>query len=394
MKSVWAVLLLFFPAAVGTAYADSLDDRIAEQKKQLQLLDKRVEFHTRELAEAKEKEKSYLKELSKFDLSVKRSEEQIELLDLQMQKNEKLLKSIGAEISEKAKNIAKLQEILAKRCVAIFKYGGAAELNVLISAGGLTELNYLTHMMQRLAAQDRRDIETLQAEHIQLKQKELEQQRNREELAQRRRQRERERESNQRYGNQRRELLSRIEREKQVHTAAMQELEDEQQAVQKKINEYVRKKALEAEKAANRGGKKSNQPKLVSSGKFNWPLPQRQILSSFGMRVHPKFKTKTQHAGIDIPAPLGTPIKAAGGGEILYAGWLRGYGQIVIIDHGSGYSTVYAHMSKILTEEGKRVKAGAVIGKVGNTGVATGYHLHFEVRINGDAKDPLRYLTQ
>ena len=79
-------------------------------------------------------------------------------------------------------------------------------------------------MMQRLAAQDRRDIETLQAEHIQLKQKELEQQRNREELAQRRRQRERERESNQRYGNQRRELLSRIEREKQVHTAAMQEL--------------------------------------------------------------------------------------------------------------------------------------------------------------------------
>ena len=79
-------------------------------------------------------------------------------------------------------------------------------------------------------------------------------------------------------------------------------------------------------------------------------------------------------------------------GEVIFTGWLRGYGQVVIIDHGGGYSTVYAHMSKILTEEGQAVKTGTLIGQVGQTGVATGPHLHFEVRVNGKAQNPLRYL--
>ena len=93
-----------------------------------------------------------------------------------------------------------------------------------------------------------------------------------------------------------------------------------------------------------------------------------------------------------MKAPKGTPIKAADPGEVLYTGWMRGYGQVVIIDHGANLTTVYAHMSKIETSENAKVTRKTVIGRVGATGVATGNHLHFEVRVNGDAVNPMKYL--
>jgi murein DD-endopeptidase MepM/ murein hydrolase activator NlpD len=112
------------------------------------------------------------------------------------------------------------------------------------------------------------------------------------------------------------------------------------------------------------------------------------------MRVHPVFKTKMMHTGMDIRAPRGTPVRAAGPGEVLFAGWLRGYGQVIIIDHGNNLSSVYAHLSSMSVREGAAVKKGQTIGAVGSTGTATGAHLHFEVRVGGDARDPMRYLRK
>ncbi len=129
------------------------------------------------------------------------------------------------------------------------------------------------------------------------------------------------------------------------------------------------------------------------SGPLMWPH-RGKITSPFGSRIHPIFKTRTMHTGIDIDGNTGDPVKAAADGEVLYAGWLKGYGQIVILDHGGSLSTVYAHMSRINVEEGQRVRRGHVVGRVGSTGTSTGSHLHFEVRVNGDAKDPLRYLSR
>jgi murein DD-endopeptidase MepM/ murein hydrolase activator NlpD len=98
------------------------------------------------------------------------------------------------------------------------------------------------------------------------------------------------------------------------------------------------------------------------------------------------------HTGIDIAASSGTPVKAAASGEVLFAGWLRGYGQVIVLDHGGNLTTVYAHLSRISVKEGQRISAGYIIGNVGSTGVATGPHLHFEVRESGEARDPMRYL--
>jgi len=122
---------------------------------------------------------------------------------------------------------------------------------------------------------------------------------------------------------------------------------------------------------------------------FIWPVRGR-ITSPYGMRVI--SGRKEFHAGIDIGAPTGTNIVAAESGRVSYAGYMRGYGNVIILSHDGGYSTVYGHNSVNLVKKGQYVKKGSIIGKVGRTGNATGSHLHFEVRINGKPVNPLSYL--
>ena len=98
------------------------------------------------------------------------------------------------------------------------------------------------------------------------------------------------------------------------------------------------------------------------------------------------------HTGIDIAAPGGTPIVASKGGEVIYAGWLGGYGNLVVVDHGDSVVTLYAHQSRIGVVEGQPVDQGQVVGFVGTTGNSTGNHLHFEVRVDTHPEDPRKYL--
>ena len=124
---------------------------------------------------------------------------------------------------------------------------------------------------------------------------------------------------------------------------------------------------------------------------YDWPLIGR-LSSGFGPRIHPIFGTRRQHTGIDVGGTSGEPIYAAKGGTVLSAGWRGGYGNAVVIDHGDGFSTLYAHQSKMAVQTGDVVARGDVIGFVGNTGWSTAPHLHFELRLNGEPIDPLPYL--
>lgn len=117
-----------------------------------------------------------------------------------------------------------------------------------------------------------------------------------------------------------------------------------------------------------------------------------QIASGFGYRVHPVFKTERFHAGIDFTAPIGTPIYATGNGTVERAdAESSGYGNCVQVSHGYGYLTLYAHMSKILVTPGQKVRRGQVIGLLGNTGLSTGPHCHYEVHKNGEPVNPVAY---
>lgn len=136
-------------------------------------------------------------------------------------------------------------------------------------------------------------------------------------------------------------------------------------------------------RAAQGGG--TGAPSAPPPGGFVWPV-NGPVTSTFGWRWG------RMHEGIDIGAATGTPIVAAAAGTVIYSGWLGGYGNLVVVDHGGGLSTAYAHQSQIAVSNGTAVAQGQVVGYVGSTGYSFGPHLHFEVRVNGQAVDPLAYL--
>ncbi len=140
-------------------------------------------------------------------------------------------------------------------------------------------------------------------------------------------------------------------------------------------------------------GSVSEAAAAASGGQLADPLPGHSFGSPFGWRIHPIFGTARLHTGVDIGASEGDPIHAAGDGVVVSAGWLGGYGNATIIDHGGGIATLYGHQSLIQVSEGERVTRGQVIGRVGCTGTCTGDHLHFEVRIDGEPVDPVPYVT-
>ncbi len=119
------------------------------------------------------------------------------------------------------------------------------------------------------------------------------------------------------------------------------------------------------------------------------PLEFSRVTSGFAMRMHPILNTWKQHNGVDYGAPIGTPVRTVGEGVVEFAGWQNGYGNVIQVRHGNERLTVYAHLSRIEVTKGQRVDQGAIIGAVGQTGWATGPHLHFEVKIDGQQQDPL-----
>lgn len=130
---------------------------------------------------------------------------------------------------------------------------------------------------------------------------------------------------------------------------------------------------------------------ITGTGRLSYPI-RAPITSTFGWRIHPILGTQRFHNGLDFGAPTGTPIQAAERGRVIYAGWYGGYGNAVIVDHGNGATTLYAHASRLVVQEGDVVQRGQVVALVGSTGLSTGPHLHFEVRINGEPQDPSYYL--
>lgn len=137
---------------------------------------------------------------------------------------------------------------------------------------------------------------------------------------------------------------------------------------------------LQAITAQNLGGR--------FSGRFIRPVNGR-ITSGFGMRFHPVLRRSRMHAGVDFGAPTGTPIRASAAGTVVQARYMGGYGNTVVIDHGGGFATLYGHCSRLFVRTGQRVTQGQVIAAVGSTGISTGPHLHFEIRINGRPVNPV-----
>jgi murein DD-endopeptidase MepM/ murein hydrolase activator NlpD len=170
-------------------------------------------------------------------------------------------------------------------------------------------------------------------------------------------------------------------------SATLASIRDDRASTLAEIDALEEQSAVLAERIRQAQQQSSSVPVVVPSGSgvLGWPV-SGPVTSGFGLRWG------RMHEGIDIAVAEGTPVRAAGAGTVIYAGWMGGYGNLVVVDHGNGLSTAYAHNSSLGVGVGQSVTAGQVVSYSGNTGNSTGPHVHFEVRVNGSAVDPLGYL--
>ena len=172
------------------------------------------------------------------------------------------------------------------------------------------------------------------------------------------------------------DLIKRIQHDEREVSAALAELDREEMEIEFFLS------------AAAKGNLITN-----FDDSFSRPLKSYVVTSGYGMRRHPILHRRRMHNGIDLSAPYGTPIFASGAGRVIFTGWKNGYGNVVMIDHGKGLATLYAHLSSIFVSVGQDLAEGQPLGKVGSTGWSTGNHLHFEVRKNGRATNPTGWVN-
>ena len=285
------------------------------------------------------------------------------------------LAATRAELERIRERLKEKNDALAGRLVDTYKYGNLGYLNVILGAADFWDMLNRGYILRNILQNDVELVEAIKKDKQAVEEYEAmleEQERKRAEL-------ERQQRGLTRVAYTQkaecRQILSDIRRDRAKYEQMLAELERTSNQIGAMIRQMQR---------TPEGQKRSKQ---VWRGKFTAPVNGR-LTSAFGMRFHPILKQRRMHTGVDLAAASGTSIRAAGAGEVIYAGWYGAYGNTVIIDHGGNVQTVYAHCSSILIRRGSTVKQEQTIARVGSTGLSTGPHLHFEVRRNGVPVSP------
>lgn len=368
---------------------EDLDRQIKQQEQEYEKIQRQISTTGKKLSETTKKEKNVSQQIEVLSQKITVTQQKVNVVTLRMKKVQTNIIKLTNDIARMNQKIGEAQELLSHRLVTIYKYGGVTEFNLLLSSQGAEDALANSYLLGKIAEQDEALINDLTEQKRKLSEAQAELRSQKVNLEGQGKQLNQQHKELQGAANERNALLKRVRKDKELYIAQQNELLRASKELQATV------KRLLAEKRRLAKLKNPDKPETVyyRGGRLGWPL-QGTITSTFGTRTHPVFKTKTTHTGLDISAPKGTPVKAADAGEVLYTGWLSGYGHVVILDHGANLTTVYAHLSKIECTEGAKVNKGGMVGRVGSTGVATGNHLHFEVRVNGNAVNPMQYLKK
>lgn len=367
-----SLLAVFLSSVVLPVYADELEDT----RQQLDDISRSINATQGKVSSVKKQENSIMGQIQSLEKDISHTEKQITATEDRITFLQESITTTEADIEEAEKNLEEKSALLGDRLVILHEQGEVSYLEVLLSAIDLKDFLTRYEMVNSIIEQDvdliaainqqRHDLEMKKSD-LEVKKKELEsalvQQESMRELL-----------DGQKL--EKKEILGNVQQERAAYERALAELEENSRQLEAMIRQL-------------QGGSSE----ALGTGVYTWPTPgYSNITSSYGMRFHPILKTRKMHTGVDIGAPMSATIVAADSGKIIHAGWMGGYGQVLVVDHGNGISTLYAHQSSFLVSNGQTVNRGDAIGKVGSTGWSTGPHLHFEVRINGSYTDPMPYI--
>jgi murein DD-endopeptidase MepM/ murein hydrolase activator NlpD len=380
-------------AAHHTPAPPSLKDRIQRQQQRVQqikasLNQKRVQLHFRELHSL-----DLQRQLTETNRSIARVGASLETLNVQIRANERRLWWNSKQLDAAEATLARHNAALRRRLVDAYERGDVDYIEVLFSATSFSDFVERWDDIRFLITANQQTLRERQAAEraVSTAQRWLESERV--ELSNNVRRQQQDRSQLSGLAQERAQLAQVAEEQRRVVAHEVAQLEDLTAAQESELEALIRQEQAieEARRAAERRAAqlagKPIPPQLGAPAYFSWPV-SGPITSPFGMRADPFGHGFTMHTGLDIGAPMGATITAAAGGRILFAGWYGGYGNAIIIDHGGSTVTLYGHCSQIFVGKGQDVQRGQAIGAVGSTGMSTGPHLHFEVRVNGIPVDP------
>lgn len=351
---------------------------LAVTQQQLDAAEKKTQQAKDNMTKAEEKRLAAVSEYNALDKQINQTEQEINILETQIEQTKEDIVTKEEELKQAEIEYAEYKELFLKRARIMYENSAIDYIEILFGAEDFGDFLSKMEMISQLMKYDRDIIEKMEKtkQRIADTKKELEETLKSQE-----------------------ESIQGLEARKLSLDEALKKKQDMINELQKDADMYkaIYEAAEEAEAALIREHRNalsySSNPVKYTGGKFLWPVPGSQrITSYYGWRIHPVYKTKKFHTGIDVGAGYGLDIVAAADGVVTLATTNGGYGKCIIINHGSGITSLYGHCSTLLVSKGDRVLKGDVIAKVGSTGVSTGPHLHFEVRENSSTVDPLGYL--
>jgi murein DD-endopeptidase MepM/ murein hydrolase activator NlpD len=362
------VVLLFSLLSLAVSFADNdAKDKLNELTNEINKLEK-------QLKAGKSEEKNLASQISNLDKLIKAAEGEIRDLQGEISYASKQISNVKKELDLMQADIDRQNEEMSDRIRAMYKNGDVGMIEILLGSESIIDFMTNMDMAQKIFDNDVEVLEKLEEQHLILEG----------------------------HRTQLENLQQQLLLKKQQEASKQSQLQVSRGSVAKlKAEVAVSNKTLESQVDALNAEANALTAEILRlqgsgayiGGDFAWPAPaSTKVTSPFGYRIHPILKVKKLHTGIDIGIGSGNRIVAANAGTVIKAAWNNSYGYMVMIDHGGGIVTLYAHNSKLQVSTGDIVTRGQTVATSGSTGMSTGPHLHFEVRVNGEYKNPMSYL--
>jgi septal ring factor EnvC (AmiA/AmiB activator) len=393
--AVLVALLIVVSPPLLSAQQPKRDDALRSERHKLEQTQKRLREEREKAADARRRETSLLAELEEIDRRLTEKQREVGRLDKRIKHVQTEIQGLRGDIQKLEASRGGQQEALARRLRMLYKiHAQGAALPLILTGEDPVQRAAVIRQLGNLAALDARVIREYRVTSDNLADRKGREEARQRELAALRAEAKDEQAEVDREAGRRRVLLARVQSERAYHERMVGELTEASRRLEAFIRDLQAKQRRLAKIPPPRA---PGETPVVGfgglRGRLPWPTGGR-IVSAFGPQVHPRFGTKTFRNGVDIEAAEGTDVAAVYPGQVIYTGWFKGYGNLIILDHGHEYYTLYAHVAEILVKEGDDVRQTQRIGTVGDTGSLTGPRLYFEVRYQGRPQDPEQWLRQ
>lgn len=375
MAALLLTLCMFF--SVFTVYGQKPND-IKNLQRERDEVNRKLELTKQQQAKKEREKKTLSKQIEELEQKLCIAEKDLEIVEVMLSELEGKIAITQREYDRSVNEAESQKKLLHKRVRVMYQNGSIGYLAVLLNSSSFSDFISRMDLLKKIINYDVNLLKERKTymNVVEEKKKQLEAE-----------QEEKEKLKIDISG--KREEVESVKKERQnTLNAVFKDLKELDRLEDKLLEESARLTKLIVANQSNTD---------YAGGEMAWPSPGYTSVGpngKYGMRKHPILKKMKMHTGIDIGVPMGKDIVAANDGKVILAGTNGGYGKCIIIDHGGKIATLYAHNSKLLVKVGDKVKRGQVIAKCGSTGLSTGPHLHFEVRINGKHTDPMPYITK